>query len=76
MDVSTLRARPAGRLRISAPMSFGVLHIAPAMAAFAEAYPDVVVDLSLSDAPVDLIEGGFDVGIRIAALADSSLIAW
>lgn len=75
VEVSQLRARPAGRLKVSAPMSFGVLHIAPAIPRFAEAFPDVVVDLSLSDAPVDLIEGGFDVGVRIAALADSSLVA-
>lgn len=66
---------PRGTLRINAPMSFGVLHVAPALGAFAAAYPEVRVDLVLDDRIVDLVEGGFDLAIRIGALPDSALVA-
>lgn len=66
---------PRGRLRISAPVSYGTKRIAPLMAPYAAQYPDVSVDLDLSDRTVDLVEDGFDVVIRIGRLGDSSLIA-
>ncbi len=69
------RLAPRGRLALSAPMSFGVHHIAPHLPDFTRANPDVTVDLSLNDRLVDLVEEGFDVAIRISQLADSSLIA-
>lgn len=74
-EVSSLQAAPRGRLRVNTPMSFGILHIAPALADFVDRYPEMTVEMSLDDRQVDLVEEGFDLAIRIAELPDSSLIA-
>ena len=74
-EVSRLQSEPRGTLRINAPMSFGILHIAPALPEFQELYPDVTVDMNLDDRKVDVIGGGFDVSVRISELPDSSLVA-
>lgn len=66
---------PRGVLRVTAPGSFGRQHVLPALAGFLDAFPHLQLDLRLSDTMVDLVEGGFDVAIRNAALKDSSLIA-
>lgn len=62
--VSDLSTKPHGRLRVTAPMSLGLTHVATAIYQFQLAYPDIQIELSLSDHYIDLIEEGFDVGIR------------
>ncbi len=75
-SITQLQAEPKGRLRVNAPMSFGTMHLAPALANFLAQYPDLQVQLTLSDRFVDPIEEGFDITVRIAELQDSaSLIA-
>jgi len=70
-----LQTAPRGRLRINAPVSFGLLHLAPVVTDFLRRFPDVSVELLVNDRVVDLLEGEFDVGVRIGRLRDSSLIA-
>lgn len=62
-----------GPIRVTAPLSFGVRHVAPVVAEWLAAHPGTSVDLRLSDARVDLVAEGFDAGLRIGTLPDSSL---
>ena len=73
--VSAGRAEPRGILRVALPASFGNQHVAPLVPRFAARYPDVQIALSLSDRTVNVVEEGFDLAVRIADLADSSLAA-
>jgi DNA-binding transcriptional LysR family regulator len=76
LAVTHLQDNPRGTLRVNAPVSFGVLHLGPALATFMERFPELKVELDFTDRYVDLIEEGVDVVIRIAGeLQDSSLIA-
>ncbi len=66
-SVTQLHAEPRGRLWINAPMTFGTMYLAPALADFLGQYPDLQIQLTLSDRLIDPIEEGFDVTVRIAA---------
>ncbi|HZZ13091.1 MAG TPA: LysR family transcriptional regulator [Paraburkholderia sp.] len=73
--MSLQRAAPHGLLRVSAPMSFGMMHLSPLVAAFLREHGEVRFDMELSDRTVDVVGEGFDMAIRIGSLADSTLIA-
>jgi DNA-binding transcriptional LysR family regulator len=68
------KAKPKGRLRVTAPVAFGQLRVAPVITAFLTRYPGVEVELLLLDRVVDLVEEGVDAAIRIAHLPESSLV--
>ncbi len=75
LAVGALHAEPIGTLRVNAPMSFGVGHIAPALGAYLDRYPGLGVEIDFNDRLVDVIDEGYDIAIRIADLPDSSLVA-
>ncbi|OQS42801.1 LysR family transcriptional regulator [Chromobacterium haemolyticum] len=66
---------PVGRLRVSAPVSFGMRYLGRVVAGFHQQYPQIEVELNLNDRRVDLVEEGFDLGLRVSNLSDSSLVA-
>lgn len=74
-SIRKISGEPSGRLRITAPMSFGSVQLMPALLVFAERYPGISLDVSFSDRLADLVEEGFDLAVRVGRLADSSLIA-
>lgn len=74
-QVKNLNEQPSGSLKINAPQSFGILHLAPALADFAKRYPEIVLEVDFTDKFINILEEGVDVTIRVASLTDSSLIA-
>jgi DNA-binding transcriptional LysR family regulator len=74
-EISTRAGSASGLLKVSVPLSFGVKHLAPLWAGFMAAHPQVSLDVNLSDRVVDLVDEGLDLAIRIARLADSSLVS-
>lgn len=75
-SVGRLQESPRGRLRVSAPMSFGLIRLAPLLPDFQRRFPEVELDVLLNDRRIDLVEEGIDVAVRIGAgLEDSTLVA-
>ena len=66
---------PAGLLRVSAPLSYGISHLAPVLARFRQRYPQLHLDIDLSDRVVDLVHEGIDVGLRIATRLAPGIVA-
>jgi len=72
---SSLHAQPRGTLRVAASVAFGTLHVAPALADFLGRYPDLDVDMTISDRSIDLAEEGYDVIVRVASELPLSVVA-
>ena len=74
-EVQDRATTPRGRLRLTAPLTFGTLRLVPALNDFAARYPDIELDVSFTDRMVNLVDEGFDAAIRAGRMVDSSLIA-
>ncbi len=74
-EITSRSGAASGLLRINAPFTFGILHLAPLWGVFRSQYPNVALDVTLSDRLVDLVEEGYDVAVRIATLPSSTLIS-
>jgi len=74
-EITAQATSPRGTVRMAVPMSFGIEHVSPLLPDFMARYPDVSLDIDFDDGLVDLVGGGFDLALRISALADSSLLA-
>jgi len=74
-ELTSRSAEARGLIRVNAPLTFGVLHLAPLWAPFADANPKVSLDITLSDRLVDLVDEGYDLAIRITNLSESMLVS-
>lgn len=74
-EITSRSGAASGLLRVNAPFTFGVLHLAPLWGAFRAQHPKVKLDVTLADRLVDLVDEGYDVAIRIANLENSSLVS-
>lgn len=75
LEVSQENQVVRGRLKLAAPLSFGLLHLAPAISTFLQNYPDLDLELDLNDRNVNLVDEGFDMALRIGRLEDSNLVS-
>lgn len=74
-EITARNAKVSGILRINAPVTFGVLYLAPLWGEFMQCYPAVRLDVTLADRVVDLVEEGYDMAVRIATLPSSTLVS-
>jgi DNA-binding transcriptional LysR family regulator len=74
-SIRDVSSAPRGRLRLTAPLTFGTMEIAPALNEFASRFPEIELDVNFSDRVVNLVDEGFDLAVRIGQADDSSMIA-
>ncbi|MGI9132897.1 MAG: LysR substrate-binding domain-containing protein [Rhodoferax sp.] len=74
-EVTSRSAAASGLLRVNAPLSFGITHLAPLWGAFKALHPKVTLDITLADRVVDLVEEGYDMAVRIGNLDNSTLVS-
>jgi DNA-binding transcriptional LysR family regulator len=74
-QIQSKRKSPTGLIRINAPLTFGILHLAPLWGKFTALYPQVQLEVTLSDRVADLVEEGYDLAVRVANLPSSTLIS-
>lgn len=74
LDIRNIAQSPRGRLRLAAPLTFGMLEMVPAFNEFAARYPDIALDVAFSDRAVNVVDEGFDLAVRVGRPGDSSLI--
>lgn len=74
-EMTSRTGEPSGLLRINAPLTFGVLHLAPLWGRFSALFPKVTLDVTLNDRMVDLVDEGFDIAIRITSMPSSQLVS-
>ncbi len=75
-EVSRFRSAPIGRVRIHAPRQTALIFIEPILKEFHEAFPDIILDITIDDAVIDIVAGGFDVGIRLGDLLERDVVAF
>ncbi len=73
-QIQDSKAQPRGKVRLSAPLSFGQMYLLPVLSAFAHKYPEIVLDTQLDDRKVDVLSDGYDIVIRVGVPDDSTLI--
>lgn len=74
LEIRNVSQAPRGRLRVTAPLTFGTLELTPALGRFAARYPDIVLEVSFTDRVVNVVDEGFDMAIRVGRTEDSSLV--
>ncbi|MCL4186927.1 MAG: LysR family transcriptional regulator [Rhodobacteraceae bacterium] len=75
LDIRSISQAPRGRLRLTAPLTFGTVELAPALNTFAARFPEIELDVSFSDRVVNLVDEGFDMAVRVGRPDDSSLVS-
>lgn len=73
-EVQNASAAPRGRIRLTAPLSFGTVRLAPVLARFARAYPEIALEVQFTDRIVNLVEEGFDAAVRVGRAMDGALV--
>jgi DNA-binding transcriptional LysR family regulator len=75
-DVSRMRDKPAGTLRVHAPRQIATTFVEPVLAEFHAIFPDIVLEVTIDDAVIDIVEAGYDIGIRLGELLERDMVAF